>query len=424
VTRHFLRVVAAVLSILLGFVGQGLAQTSGESQSVSWDCTGANCPWGSPLVGQALVWPAPLAAVSNRLGYSTSAGVYLPAASANGLTIAVSSGNAAAYAGLPDAASHRFLGTIGPGQPFYVTGLSAGEVISVQGDGTFAFTLTPPDPEDPPPPGQPEGTSSTFSTWTCTTSPCPWGPMVGAHALVWPAAMEPLNGRLGYSVSTAVYLSEGHAEGMTISLVSGSASVYAGLPGATSHRLLGNVSPGQPYQVPYLATGEVISVQAQDSFTFVATPGDPPGEEDPEDPEDPPVPGSIHSVPAFWRCNLPGCESPDWIGSVINWPAWAAYESNNRAGTNSRTVYSDAGEVLYPYMGAWAHGCQVTAVSGVVVIIEWQRGAEVWRATRLEPGESHTISLVSPENNAMIETEDFSLDAFSVLLNNCNPQPK
>jgi hypothetical protein len=73
-------------------------------------------------------------------------------------------------------------------------------------------------------------------------------------------------------------------------------------------------------------------------------------------------------------------------------------------------------------MGAWANGCEVTAVTGTVLIIEWQRGANVWRETFLEPGEKHTISLTSPENGAMIETYDYGPE-FSVKLKNCTPQP-
>ncbi|MEZ4592548.1 MAG: hypothetical protein R3D55_15600 [Chloroflexota bacterium] len=76
-------------------------------------------------------------------------------------------------------------------------------------------------------------------------------------------------------------------------------------------------------------------------------------------------------------------------------------------------------------MGAWANGCQVTAVSGLVLIIEWERGTDVWREIYLQPGQSHTISLTPPENGAMIETIDGVSPAidFSVQLSNCNPQP-
>ena len=131
----------------------------------------------------------------------------------------------------------------------------------------------------------------------------------------------------------------------------------------------------------------------------------------------------VSSIPSFWRCNIPGCVGPDWVGGVIAWPEWAAFEDNARSGSNSRTVYDAQDEILYPYMGPWADGCEVTAVSGLVLVIEWERGTDVWRETYLTPGQSHTISLVPPENNAMIETLD-SLEYadFSVSLANCNPQ--
>jgi len=73
-------------------------------------------------------------------------------------------------------------------------------------------------------------------------------------------------------------------------------------------------------------------------------------------------------------------------------------------------------------MGSWANGCEVTAVSGVVVIIEWERGSNVWRSTSLQPGQTHTIQLTSPENGAMIETDDGHVGGFSVSLQNCTPQ--
>ena len=73
-------------------------------------------------------------------------------------------------------------------------------------------------------------------------------------------------------------------------------------------------------------------------------------------------------------------------------------------------------------MGSWANGCKVTAQSGIVLIIEWQRGSEAWRETWLNPGETHVIQLTSPENGAMIESYD-NAPQFSVTLQNCTPQP-
>ena len=72
-------------------------------------------------------------------------------------------------------------------------------------------------------------------------------------------------------------------------------------------------------------------------------------------------------------------------------------------------------------MGPWANGCQVTAISGNVLIIEWERGTDTWNDTLLSPGESHTIELISPEDGAMLESPNDS-SIFSVSLNNCNPE--
>ncbi len=74
-------------------------------------------------------------------------------------------------------------------------------------------------------------------------------------------------------------------------------------------------------------------------------------------------------------------------------------------------------------MHNWAQGCQITAVSGIALIIEWERGMEVFRETYLDPGESHTINLVSPEDGAMIEAPNGALGPFTVSLSNCTPPP-
>ncbi len=129
----------------------------------------------------------------------------------------------------------------------------------------------------------------------------------------------------------------------------------------------------------------------------------------------------VGGIPALWSCNIAECTSADWVGAVISWPSWSAYQSNARTGDNSRSVFSFQDAALYPYMGAWADGCQVTAVTGTTLIIEWQRGLDTWRETYLNPGESHTIDLVSPEDGAMIEAPN-GFTSFSVSLANCNPQ--
>ena len=127
----------------------------------------------------------------------------------------------------------------------------------------------------------------------------------------------------------------------------------------------------------------------------------------------------VDAISSYWRCDIPGCNYPDWTGSVISWPSWSAYSNNDRSGDQSRTVYSTEGDLLYPYMGSWAEGCQITAVSGTAIIIEWERGSDTWRETWLDPGESHTITLVPPEDGALIEG---SPAGFSISISNCNPQ--
>jgi len=169
--------------------------------------------------------------------------------------------------------------------------------------------------------------------------------------------------------------------------------------------------PGSAWALPgpTPSTSSATNVAAQDAPGSLAEPaaaGDP-----------------IDAVLALWRCNIPECNSPDWTGAVITWPDWAAHHSNARSGDQSRAVFAEeSGEPLFPYMGSWADGCEVTAVSGTVLIIEWQRGTDDWRETLLEAGETHVIDLVTPEDGAMIEGENAS-PGFSVSLQNCDPQP-
>ncbi|MCB0082861.1 MAG: hypothetical protein KDE47_18105, partial [Caldilineaceae bacterium] len=107
-------------------------QSVSTSQQVTWTCTGSPCPWGATDSGHAVVWPDSVATVNNRLGYTTSAAVYLPASEAAGTTIMITSGTAAVYAGEPNASSHRRLATLANGDSYVVSGLANGEVLSVQ----------------------------------------------------------------------------------------------------------------------------------------------------------------------------------------------------------------------------------------------------------------------------------------------------
>jgi hypothetical protein len=257
-------------------------------------------------------------------------------------------------------------------------------------------------------------------TWTCAASLCPWGASLSGHAAVWPAAARASDIRLGYTVSAGIYLAAARANGIILTIDAGTARAYAGLPGTTEHRLLAKIEAGHTLHIDHLGDGEVLSLQADTPFTYRTTPALP----------SKPEPGDdrgarrevIQATRALWRCNRPDCVGGDWTGAVIAWPEWAAYQSNGRRPADqSRAVFSTDGKPLHPYMGPWAHGCKVTGESGTVQIIEWQRGADAWRSTWLQPGQSHVIRLVSPEDGAMIETYEGS-PGFSVSLTNCTPQ--
>jgi hypothetical protein len=82
-----------------------------------------------------------MSATTQRLGYTANAKVYLPAASSEGVKITIVSGSAVVYAGLPSATSHRLLATLPSGGSHTITGLTAGEVASVQSSNAFTYTV-------------------------------------------------------------------------------------------------------------------------------------------------------------------------------------------------------------------------------------------------------------------------------------------
>ena len=185
-----------------------------------------------------------LSPLSERLGYTTSEAIYLPAAAAEGLTLTVVSGTASVYAGTPGAAFHQHLATLNAGQSYELTGLGGDDVVSVQGGAPFSYEYSEAEPEPEPEVGLPSAEVS----WTCTGSSCPWGSQLTGRALPWPATLSPQSERLGYTTSQPVYLPAAAASGMTLTLLSGSASVYAGAPDAPSHRHLAALSPGGSYK--------------------------------------------------------------------------------------------------------------------------------------------------------------------------------
>jgi hypothetical protein len=323
----------------------------------------------------------------------------------------INSGSAVFLAGRPTDLSHRVLATVNAGQFYSVSGLAQDEVLSVQSTQTavsFTYQLALAEPPPPPPPAPP-GTTSQPVQANCAGSSCPWGSTITAHALVWPASAQATTTIGGYTFSKPIFLSANRANGALIWIDNGSATLYAGRPYQTNLRILATLTVGEFYEVQGLAADEVLVVQSNSAFAYALDLPDPP-------PEEPGI--LVDVVKAYWRCNTPGCTDPDWVGGAVPWPSWAAYSSNARPGNQGRTVYSEAGQVLHTYMGSWAHGCDVTVVTGMILIIEWQYGTNNWRETLLSPGQRHVINLMAPENGAQIE----GLENSSVLLRSCTPQ--
>ena len=119
----------------------------------------------------------------------------------------IHSGSASIYAGTPTG-SHRLIAALGSGETATLPVIGAGEVFSVQSEDGFTYTLAPapaPDPDPDPDPDPSGPSSSSLVTWDCTGSPCPWGAQTRNHAAVWPAAVNPISNRHGYTTSAPVY---------------------------------------------------------------------------------------------------------------------------------------------------------------------------------------------------------------------------
>lgn len=397
----------------------------GYSQVVTWTCGGAHCPWGPSSEGEAAIWEPGTSAGSAQYHYTADRAIYLPDDEANGMRFTVLTGTATLYAGELYTA-HRAVATLRTGQHHDITEVAFGEMLSVQGDElfTYSFETTPfdpdPDPDPSPYPGPPggevpfgftEGASQNVD-WTCQGANCPWGPSASGQTLVWPLDGNASDTRHDYLATQGVYLQADYANGMEITINSGVATLFVAKPNGVDDIILA-LYPGESHVVSGLTPGEYLSVESDAAFTYSILP---------IGPGIPLPPGAVESLDAWWYCDTPGCNFAPWRSTLVGWPDWAAYPNNARPSEqNSRHVYDENGDLIYGYMGPWADGCEVTAEVGLVLIIEWERGQDIWRETYITAGETHTIALVGPENGALIETSEGG-DRFAVTLNNCEPQ--
>jgi hypothetical protein len=177
-----------------------------------------------------------------------------------------------------------------------------------------------------------------------------------------------------------------------------------------------------PATAPAAPAAAAPAAAATPSPTPSPSPSPSPSSAEPTPPPSREPDGTVHSTLSYWRCTAPSCRGEPWPGAVIDWPSWAAYQGNGRRGNNGRDVFSAGGRALYPYMGAWADGCVVKALSGFVQVVEWKRGSDKWRSTRLKPGDTYVIKLVPPEDGAMLEAPG-GTPTFSVALESCTPKP-
>ena len=240
-----------------------------------------------------------------------------------------------------------------PGQSFTVPTLSAGVVVSLQGDSGFQYTLTPSTPptgeptshdgqQPPATDGQPTG-SSVLATWNCTGSPCPWGNQSTSQAAVWPAAAEPTRARHGYTVSHDVYAAAAKVVGWKVTVTAGNASVYAGTPSG-SHGPLASLSAGQSFTVPTLSAGVVVSLQDDSGFQYTLTPSTPPTSEPTGQPTSPT--GSHGHRPAAtvtdWQPRSPTAANRSPTAATVSRPVRRCWRRGIAPGPRVRGAISRA----------------------------------------------------------------------------------
>ena len=163
--------------------------------------------------------------------------------------------------------------------------------------------------------------------------------------------MSPLTKRLGDTVSRGVYLRALKAMGVTVSVTRGMVTIFAGTIDSPSHRPLATLAAGRSHRITNPHAGEVASVQGDAEFSdAIKTPAAR------IQPLRLPCAHPTGFVRLSNRLQLlalhtPNCSSPPWVGDVIAWPSWAAYETQWQV----RWLFANGalvrGEVLHPYMG-------------------------------------------------------------------------
>lgn len=143
-----LKISIALLGILL-VATAAFAQSSGTSPLVSYTCTGSPCPWGQPQEYH-LEWPE--YGVNQRLGYTLSHDIYLPAANAVSVTIEITAGSATLYAVEALTSTNDYeITTLTTGQAYTITesDVVAPEHIQLHSFFPFSYIIYPVEPEPP-----------------------------------------------------------------------------------------------------------------------------------------------------------------------------------------------------------------------------------------------------------------------------------
>lgn len=242
-----------------------VSELTSTSSSVlaTWDCTGTPCPWGDHTSALVAVWPVSAEPTRSRYGYTLSDYVYARAWNVAGWRVTVGSGRAVVYGG-PLQGPHVALASLGTGESFTIpAGLSADEVLSVQSDIAFDYSLTP-GTSSPPAPSTVDCTdpihcdrvSWVASRWRYDGPRADPGDWIGG-VVAWPSwSAYSSNGRSGWD-SRTVYSASGEklypymgrwAQGCKIRVVSGSILVIEWERGRNAWRET-NISMGDSYTV-------------------------------------------------------------------------------------------------------------------------------------------------------------------------------